>query len=179
MLTSWSLVCWLPKGKRFRAEVTIECGIFLGCSVLWEVFPVRDRFLMFSCLLVISSRSSSFCVLWQVEANISKFLFRRRTLSWQLLQQNLGSSSLSETSISHTLRIILFNCNAFPLSLKKWCFLAVVSPHNRHLLFKISSVKVWDPSMSHDSWSGHPKNRENLEPLKEPIIAFVLSRHNF
>ena len=120
MLTSWSLVCWLPKDKRFRAEVTIECGIFLGCAVLWEVFPVRDRFLMFSCLLVISSRSISFCVLWQVEANISKFLFRRRTLSWQLLQQNLGSSSLSGTSISHTLRIILFNCNAFPLSLKKF-----------------------------------------------------------
>ena len=120
MLTSWSLVCWLPKGKRFRAEGTIECGIFLGCAVLWEVFPVRDRFLMFSCLLVISSRSISFCVLWQVEANISKFLFRRRTLSWQLLQQNLGSSSLSGTSISHTLRIILFNCNAFPLSLKKF-----------------------------------------------------------
>ena len=95
MLTSWSLVCWLPKGRRFRAEVTIECGIFLGFSVLWGVFPVRDRFLMFSCILVFSSRSSSFCVLWQVEANISKFLFRRRTLSWQLLQQNLGSSSLS------------------------------------------------------------------------------------
>ena len=90
--------------------------------MLWEVFPVRDRFLMFSCLLVISSRSSSFCVLWQVEANISKFLFRRRTLSWQLLQQNLGSSSLSKTSISHTLRIILSNCNAFPLSLKNSFF---------------------------------------------------------
>ena len=88
MLTSWSLVCWLPKGRRFRAEVTIECGIFLGFSVLWGVFPVRDRFLMFSCLLVFSSRSSSFCVLLQVEVNISKFLFRRRTLSWQLLQQN-------------------------------------------------------------------------------------------
>ena len=91
--------------------------------MLWEVFPVRDRFLMFSCLLVISTSSSSFCVIWQVEVNISKFLFRRRTLSWQLLQQNLGSSSISETSISHTLRIlriILFNCNAFPLSLKKF-----------------------------------------------------------
>ena len=50
----------------------------------------------------------------------SRQIFRRRTLSWQLLQQNLGSSSLSETSISHTLRIILFNCNAFPLSLKKF-----------------------------------------------------------
>ena len=173
MLTSWSFVCWLPKGKRFRAEVTIECGIFLGFWVLWKVFPVRDRFLMFSCLLVISSRSSSFCVLWQVEANISKFLFRRRTLSWQLLQQNLGSSSLSETSISHTLRIILFNCNAFPLSLKK--FFSWSSHHTTGTYF----VKVWDPSMSHDSWRGHPKNRENLEPLKEPIIAFVLSRHNF
>ena len=119
MLTSRSLVCWLPEGRRFRAEVTIECGIFLGFSVLWGVFPVRDRFLMFSCLLVFSWRSSSFCALLQVEANISKFLFTCRTLSSQLLQQNLGSSSLSETSISHTLRIILFNCNAFPLSLKK------------------------------------------------------------
>ena len=119
IFTSWSLVCWLAKGRRFRAEVTIEWGIFLGFLVLWGVFSLRDRFLMFSCLLVFSSRSSSFCVLWQVEANISKFLFRRRTLSWQLLQQNLGSSSLSKTSISPTLRIILFNCNAFPLSLKK------------------------------------------------------------
>ena len=119
MLTFRPLICCLPKDRRFRAEVIFECGICFGFSVLWGVFPARDRFLMFSCLPVFSSRSSSFCVLWQVEANISKFLFRRRTLSWQLLQQNLGSSSLSKTSISPTLRIILFNCNAFPLSLKK------------------------------------------------------------
>ena len=30
-----------------------------------------------------------------------------------------------------------------------------------------------------DGSSGHPKNRENSEPLKEPIIELVLSTHNF
>ena len=89
MLTSWSLICRLPKGRRFRVEVTIEYGVFRGFSVLWGVFTVRDRFLTFPCLLVFSLRSSFFCVLWRVEAKISKFLFRRRALSWQPLQQNL------------------------------------------------------------------------------------------
>ena len=54
----------------------------------------------------------------------------------------------------------------------------VVSPHNRHLLFKIQSVKVWDPSMSHDSWSGHPKNRENFGTVKRAnhSVCFITAQ---
>ena len=73
----------------------------------------------------------------------------RRTLSWQLLQQNLETSSFSETSTSHTLRIILFNWNAFPLPLKAKFFLSFVLPHNRH--FKISPVEFRDTSMFYRS----------------------------